>query len=180
MTLSNADYFDYISAHLNLLYFVGQQSTLVPKNMDFEAFVDAELALKASCRDHFLNHIGFLDDYFSAKAGQLSDEEISTLSGFRKAVTGDFFIYKCMANFALFLETKTNKFYAVKALRDPFDRFFGLFPVIVSTTILPYRGMIIYDGFLNSKNISFGSGIKSSLKEAYDEAKRKGHIIKTL
>jgi hypothetical protein len=180
MTLSNDDYFAYLSTHLNFLYFVGQSSNLVPKNMDFRAFLSAESALKANCRDHFLSNMGLLDDYFSQKAGELSENEISILSGFRKAIMSNFIIFRCLSKYAVFIDTKNNKFYAVKALRDHFGLLVDHFPAVVSATILPYKNMIIYDGFLKIKPISFGPNIRYSLNEDYKEAKKNKQIMETL
>tara|TARA_R110002126_G_scaffold36631_1_gene111169 strand:- start:1362 stop:1643 length:282 start_codon:yes stop_codon:yes gene_type:complete len=79
---------------------------------------------------------------------RLTTEEIKILTGFKKKITGDFIIFKCLSNNAIFLDTKENKFYAVKALGDRFDKFFDKFPVLIKTTLLPYKDQIIYDGFI--------------------------------
>jgi hypothetical protein len=180
MTLNNADYLAYIIPHIKLLYFVGQQSNLVPKSMDLEEFAEAGASIKAKCRDFFLSDIGLLDDYFSENSEELSAEEISILSGFKKAVTSDFIILKCLSKYAIFIDIKSGKHYAVKALWDTFDMLVPLFPAIVNATLLPYKNMIIYDGFLKTSGISLGPGKRYNLNEEYKKVKKDKQIIEVL
>jgi len=37
-------------------------------------------------------------------------------------------------------------------------------------TLLPFKGLIVYDGLMSSYNISFGPGIRRSLNENFKEA----------
>jgi hypothetical protein len=46
--------------------------------------------------------------------------------------------------------------------------------------LLPVKGQIVYDGLLNSYNISFGPGIRRSLNESFKEAKERLGIVTTL
>jgi hypothetical protein len=46
--------------------------------------------------------------------------------------------------------------------------------------VLPFKGRIIYDGLLMSRNIIFGSGIRGNLNETYQAAKQAGNIIESL
>ncbi len=94
------------------------------------------------------------------------------MTGFKKSITSDFVIFKCLTNNAIFIDTKDNKFYAVKALGDSFDHFFDRFPVLVQTTLLPFKDKIVYDGFIRQTGIHFGSGMASTMKEDYKLAKK--------
>jgi hypothetical protein len=53
-------------------------------------------------------------------------------------------------------------------------------PVWVEAVLLPFKGRIIYDGLLISRNIMFGSGIRGNLNETYQAAKQAGNIIESL
>ena len=46
--------------------------------------------------------------------------------------------------------------------------------------MLPFKGQIVYDGYVGAFRISFGGGIRGRFKEAYDEAKATYGIISTL
>jgi hypothetical protein len=53
-------------------------------------------------------------------------------------------------------------------------------PVYVKTVLLPFKGKIIYDGFLEGYNILFGQGISGSMSDTYRAAKQQGKIIESL
>lgn len=127
-----------------------------------------------------LDNKKLLDDYISTNFNQLPTEQISILTGFKRTITSDFVIFKCLTNNAIFIDTKDYKFYAVKALGDRFDHFFDRFPVLVKTTLLPFNNQIVYDGFIKPSGVHFGSGIASIMKEDYKLAKRNNQILTTI
>ena len=44
-------------------------------------------------------------------------------------------------------------------------------PVLTQTMLIPFKGVIVYDGLMTSYNISFGPGIRRNLNEDFKEAK---------
>jgi len=142
--------------------------------------MNLDMKIKAECRDKFIENDQLLDNYLALNFDDLTKEHISILTGFKQKITGDFIIYKCLTNHAVFLNAADNKFYAVKALGDRFDEYFDKFPVLIRTTLLPYNGKIIYDGFVKSSGVCFGSGITSTIKDEYMKAKKQNSILTTL
>lgn len=51
---------------------------------------------------------------------------------------------------------------------------------MVETVLLPFKGQIVYDGYIGAYNISFGGGIRSGFKDSYDEAKATYGITRSL
>jgi hypothetical protein len=180
MTLTDKEYKTFLKIHIDLLFFVGQKNKIIDIKMDYNKFVDTDFSVKLKCRDFFLNNENILEDYLTTNFDKLTTNEISVLTGFKKTITSDFIIFKCLTNNAIFIDTKDNKFYAVKALGDGFDHFFDRFPVLVQTTILPFNDQIIYDGFMKSQGIYFGSGMKSTMNEDYKLAKTNKQILTTI
>jgi hypothetical protein len=180
MTLTDIEYKTFLKTHIELLFYVGQKSKIISDRLDFKEFVDTDFSIKLKCRDFFLDNKKILDDYLIANFDKLTTNEISILTGFKKTITSDFVIFKCLTRNAIFIDTKDNRFYAVKALGDGFDHFFDRFPVLVQTTILPFNDHIIYDGFMKSQGIYFGSGMKSTMNEDYKLAKNNNQILTTI
>ena len=180
MTLTDIEYKTFLRTHLDLLFYVGQKSKIIADNMNFKKFLDLDLSIKLKCRDFLLDNKKILDDYIAANIDKLTTGQISILTGFKKTISSDFVIFKCLTNNAIFIDTKDNKFYAVKALGDSFDHFFEHFPVLVKTTLLPFYDQIIYDGFIIPTGIHFGSGMTSTMKEDYKLAKRNNQILTTI
>ena len=71
--------------------------------------------------------------------------------------------------------------YGVVALFDPFEAVVGPYlPRMIKTTLLPFKGRIVYDGLVTGYNVTFGGGIKRRLNEDYKEAKALHGIITSL
>ena len=102
------------------------------------------------------------------------------MHAFKKRITSKFIILKCLTNYAIFIDTKSNDIFAVKSLCDSFNYFFDSFPVIVSTTILPFKDKIIYDGFFEGPVMYVGSNMTKSFLGDYKSAKSHGKIISTI
>ena len=70
----------------------------------------------------------------------------------------------------------------VSGISEDLDEdFWGVdLPVLVTSTLIPFKGVIITDGLNARKNVFFGGGVKSMLKETYLKAKSEGRIRKRL
>jgi len=51
---------------------------------------------------------------------------------------------------------------------------------LVATTLVPFEGRIVHDGFLLTTQVSFGPGIRARYRDAYLRAKERGAIIASL
>ena len=171
MTLTEKEYREFLKIHLKLLFFVGLKKVVIPADLSFDQFLDRDFKTKFKCRETLLENKELLDEYVASNFDQLSNDEVKILYGFKKRITSNFVILKCLTNHAVFIDTNDNKFYAVKALSDPFNKFFNRFPVNVTTTIIPFKDKIIYDGFIQSSEIYLGRNITRSLNEEYKHAK---------
>ena len=180
MILEEQDYHLFVTTHIDLLYYVGHVQKLIPAAMNLKAFYKLPFQRKYQCREELYKNMHLLDSYISEQAERLDSEEIQILQGFKKKIQSDFIILKCLTRYCLFIDCKTNLVYAVKALSDPFDRFFRRFPAYCSTTILPFRNTIIYDGFISTQGVSLGAGLSAGMNEKYKQAKKNNAIITTL
>ena len=177
MILTNAEYKDYLEAHLHFLFFAGLRLKLIPKNTSFETFLDIDLKIKFKCRQAIIEDASLLEDYLKLNNKSLTENQINILNGFKKCISGKFIIYKCLTNYAIFINAVDNKFYAVKALGDSFEDFFSDFPVLVQTTILPFNNKIIYDGFFETPVMYIGSNMTKSFDQMYRKAKKQKKIL---
>lgn len=181
MVLDEQDYHLYVTTHINLLYYVGQVLELIPPAMTLKAFHKLSFQKKYQCREALYKNMRLLDDYTDKQKEQLSTEEIKILQGFKKKIQSDFIILKCLTRHCIFIDCKTNLVYTVKALLDPFKEFFPRFPAYFSTAILPFKNMIIYDGFISTGGqVSLGPGLSADMNEIYKKAKKNHTIITTL
>lgn len=180
MILDEDEYKLFLKTHLSLLYFAGLKGNLVSPNTSFEEFASLSSEKKFKCREYISKNSQLLDDFLQVNSESLNDDEKSIVNNFKKKISSNFIILKCLNKHAIFL--KDDKVYAVKALGDSFYEFFNYFPVTITTTILPFKNKIIYDGFMQSPtiNLHFGSNMRRGFNEQYQQAKKNKTIITSM
>ncbi|MEP6645976.1 MAG: hypothetical protein ABJC12_02715 [Saprospiraceae bacterium] len=168
-----------MSLYLRLMYFAGIRHGVLGPKLRYKDFISGtNMQEKFNCRQKLIENENSIPLYLTHHSHQHSREEINILSGFSLGITDKFIIYKLFSTRAVF--TTKNKFFYVHALGDPFDLLVDEIPCLVKTTILPFLGKIVYDGFLEPFNIEFGPNILHSLRVEWKEAKEKGIVIKKI
>ena len=91
---------------------------------------------------------------------------------------GDFFAVQYLKKHTVFLSTTDSaKAYGILGLTDEIaDILPPALPLLVKAVLLPWKGQIIWDGLFTIYSISFGSGIRGSIRESYRQAKAAGII----
>ena len=179
MTLTDKDYKEFLKTHLDLLFYVGQKKNILAKDTNQAKFLNLSLQIKFECRQALFEDESLIDEYIASNFDYLTTDQIKILIGFKKKIRSNFVIFRCLTNYAIFIDTKDNKFYAVKALGDSFNTFFDNFPVHISTTLIPFKDKIIYDGFIQSSGVFYGRNITETMNEDYKKAKSKKEILKS-
>lgn len=172
MILSATEYNAYLNDHLDLLYFTGKKSNILKAETSLKEFKELPLKKKFECRQLFNENTEILEEFVKQHKRKLSDEQFEILAGFRGRISSDcFIILKCLKKYAIFIDNDNKKVYGVVALSNPFFDFFHDFPVLIKTTILPFHGKIIYDGFLETLAY-LGPNMTREYNEIYLEAKK--------
>lgn len=172
MQLSPADIARFYRVWLALLRSVNAQRPLVAafSSGPDQGSLPAEDAMRL--REQFV-----LDN----PAG-LPPADLALVASWQHRLAGNFFIERSLKQHAIFLsEGAPPHAYGVLGLASPFDELVGPYlPVYVQAVLLPFEGRIIYDSLLRSYAITFGPGIRRSLREAHRDAKKREGIITTL
>jgi hypothetical protein len=180
MILSQNEYFEYLNTHLNLLFFVGHYKGILEDDMEYEEFLETNFKTKAICRETLLKENDELVNKFIEINPEIPEEQLQILEGFRKNIYGQFVLLKCLSKHAIFKNIDNEKFYAVKALSDTFEELIPDYPAIFELNILPFKGQIIYDGFIKGGSMKIGKKIMESLLQEYSEVKKNNQIITSL
>jgi hypothetical protein len=178
MGLSNQEYKRYLNVHLPLLYYCFCKKYKFTNELSFEQFLKKTMDAKFEARNFLIGNISLLDEYLKDNE-QIAGADKEILLGFDNKLSGRFVILKHLKNHSIFMEVKSERFYAVHALSDPFQDMIDSLPVLVEATILPFESKIIYDGFLN-KEIYIGKNIKQNMLNQYKEAKANKLIVTTI
>lgn len=112
---------------------------------------------------------------FLSSADSLTDEEAALLQTWEKRfVKGQFALVKYEPSHAILMrmdENKPCKLYAVKGMTTSIaEAMHRRLPVMLETVLLPFGDKIIYDSFMASHAIEFGSGIGNIFEEEYTKA----------
>lgn len=138
---------------------------------------------KVKGREVLYQHIELLDDFVAENPARLTPDEAHIVQGWRQhLLAGEFYVFRYLKRHTLFIPAKTSQVYAVLGLNDPIEAVLQWrpTPVYVQGVLLPFKGVIIYDGLLVPYNVYFGAGIRGDLNELYQRAKQNGAIVESL
>ncbi|MCX6292009.1 MAG: hypothetical protein NT126_09635 [Bacteroidetes bacterium] len=175
MKLSEEEYFQFIAVHYKLLFFAGIKHEAIKRNSQIASLKDWDFREKYKLRELLNGDPDILDEFIDQHGTDISGSELEIVNGFRHKITQNFIIFRSLKKYAIFIDGKN--IYGVQALWDAFPDLIPEFPAYIRTTILPFKGKIIYDGFLEPYSIHFGKNIRDSLNREYQEAKKSGKII---
>jgi len=183
MLLEPQDVELFFKLHRSLMLFVNQRLKVVPDaiaNADAFAALSPQVRLKV--RDALSANLDLIQSFVDENPAHLSDDELDIMRSWRHFVHGKFYVFRELAKYTVFLSTTSPAIaYGVLALSQPFEELIGPYlPVLTQTVLLPFKGVIVYDGLMSSYNISFGPGIRRSLNESFKEAKARHGIVTSL
>lgn len=124
-----------------------------------------------------------LKRFIAENPTQLSEEDLALVESWQYRLAGNFFVVRDLKNYTVLLTAGTphTRAYGVVGLTDSVAETIILpLPVYIQTVLLPFEDRIIYDSLLTTYNVSFGPGIRSSLQEAYRNAKEREGILTSL
>ncbi|MFM7440539.1 MAG: hypothetical protein ACKO2V_18400, partial [Snowella sp.] len=164
-----------------ILLYVNQKFELFPQINSTKLFLGLNPEQRFSIHSKLYDNIKIIDTFLVDNPDQLTPEQLTIASQFKRFVRGDFFVERFLTKYTIFIDEK-NKVYGVLGLTEPLNEMIdkSYLPLNIYTTLLPFKDKIIYDGLFKSRNILFGSGIKGELKEIYMAAKQCNRIIETL
>ncbi len=177
MNISEQDADLFFDLMWSLQFYVKQQLDLFPQVTTLADYRDLDGELRLEVRNAVWENRKLIASYVQANPDNLSAEQLAIVGGWQNFVQGKFFIERTLKKYAIFI--KDEKVYGVLGLYDPLTEMFPrrALPLYVQAVLLPFKGVIVYDGVLSSYRIMFGGGMKRNLKNTYMKAKRKGEII---
>ncbi len=183
MLLSPEDAGLLFNLHRSLMFFVNQRLQVIPEcpaDPDEYSSLSPESRLKV--HDALLKNLDLIQAFVDQNPAGLARDDLDIVLSWRHLIHGKFLVIRQLKKYAAFLSTaKPCVAYGVVALTQPFEELIGPYlPVMVQTTLLPFKGQIVYDGLMSSFNISFGPGIRRNLNEDFKEAKARHGIVTSL
>ena len=125
--------------------------------------------------------VTIIDEYLFRRT-DMNQAERDLVLTWKQAIHGRFALERHLRGGSIFISLDNNEVYLVKGITSSWQEMFDgqPMPVILTTTLLPFKGTIITDGLINAGNIAVGPGIRRDLKDTYMRAKDLGRIVKSL
>ena len=132
--------------------------------------------------DRLWHNTDTIDEFVEANENKLRPEERALLECWKHPISGQFILERHLAKGSIFIDSRDVKVYLVKGLTDPWSVMFAdrMPPILLDTTLIPFRDCIISDGLTMVQNIYFSTGARNDFKDVYMYAKQNGKIISSL
>jgi hypothetical protein len=182
MQLPKPEADQFFSLFKPLLVYTNQKFKITPAINTPEDIESHSFQETVKVRDKLYQNPQLFDEFVKENASSLSDEDVAIVQSWKGFLKSEFFVFRYLKKYTIFLTQKEPyKAYGVLSLYSPFEDIFGpTLPRLVDTVLLPFKNQIVSDGIFKGANIYFGSGIRSSLKDTYEEAKARFGIITSL
>jgi hypothetical protein len=165
------------------LFFVNQRLRVLERKVASpERYSGLPPETRIKVHEAFLEHTDLIDAFADENPFRFDEADLEIVRSWKHLVSGTFYAFRRLRNYTVFLSTTEPAVaYGVLALFDPFEVVIGPYlSRMVETTLLPFKGRIVYDGLLRGYNVYFGGGIRRSLNESYKKAKARDGIITSL
>ena len=181
MKLNEKDVELFYKLNWHLLLYVNQKYRVI-KGLDSPDFRGEDANKIMKLHKKLFSHPEIIDSFVFENPFNFTDKELEIVKSWKNYVEGEFFIISHLKNYTIFLSSEDEpKAYGVLGLMSEIeDVVRPHLPLLCWTVLLPFKGRIVYCGFINSKNIYFGGGMKRSIKREFQKAKSKFGIITSL
>ncbi|MEK6969764.1 MAG: hypothetical protein AABW48_05025 [Nanoarchaeota archaeon] len=182
MQLTTEDMDLFYKLNWSLLFYVNQKFKVIA-DLKEPNFKKEKLENVANLHEKVHKDSSLIDSFIKENRFKLSSEELEIVKSWKKEVKSKFLVMKHGDYGTIFFEQSNNpKAYAVLSLIDDLeDMIPALYlPVMLETTLLPFKGKIIYNGLFVPYNIHFGKSIRNSFEMSFRESKSKYGILTSL
>ncbi len=138
--------------------------------------------LRLKFRNHWQSNPTIIDDFIAAQK-KFPPADADVVKKWKGIKRQNYVIVRHYQNYSVFASTTNphNRLYGVLALTDDFQEMLpSKDQLIVETSLLPYKGQIIWDGLVCIYSIYFGSNLGRLLTEDCISARKDKEIIMSL
>ena len=170
--------------HPSVMAFANKEGSFVPADPGIDGYLGLSTEEKFEVHQRFFDERDWIvDRYLAENPCGFDEERLAEVASWKEALGGQFFLLRQLKKHAVFLRTEDEApvAYGVLGLMQPCSELLTQpLPALVSTSLLPFRGAIVSDGFLMARPIHFGSGIRANLNKDYKAAREGRGIVTSL
>ena len=153
----------FFDAMDSLLYFVNKRFDVIP-DFDMEVRTALDETKAAIISRTLWENAAIVDDYCDQNPASLTSTDLADVRLWRNAISGVFTVVRYQDGRAILMNDAGV--FSVMGITIDIDDVIGPAPAHVETTLIPYRGRIVYDGFLQAYDAEAGeiSGIQDEFE----------------
>ncbi|PIN88649.1 hypothetical protein COU61_04045 [Candidatus Pacearchaeota archaeon CG10_big_fil_rev_8_21_14_0_10_35_13] len=179
LTENNAQLFHRLMD--SLLFFANKKLNIIKNCNSTSELHDNHVEDTIPIREKVFSGDSLINEYVKNNPDNFPPSELEIVSSWKKSLEGKFFITKYEKDYALLLHSEQQRVYGVKGIGDSFkEKFDGRTDIMIKIRLLHFRDDIIYEGIFFPYSVSFGRGMRSSIKTEMDSAIQKDGIITSL
>jgi len=181
MKLKREDTDLFYRLNWSLLFYVNQKYSVI-KDLKEPILKDENPRKIVELNEILYSNTEHIDSFVLENPFNFDNEELDIIKGWKKHLKGKFLIVAHLKKYSVFMTPdKESIVYGVLGLYDEIEDIVPSFiPSYVNTILLPFKGQIIYNGFIMSYNINIVGNMKRGIQDEYQQAKRKFGIITSL
>ena len=125
--------------------------------------------------------VGLIDEYLNA-VDDMGDSDRDLIRSWKRCVSGRFILERILKKGAILISVNDEKVYQVSGIVSTWDEMFGYarLPLMIQATLIPFEGVIISDGLVQTYNVIIGGNMAGMFKGTYMTAKKNGLILSSL
>ena len=165
-----------------LLIYINQKLEIVPEFEDYFEANDIHPEDAVPIREALWENDALREAFIKENPAKLSEGDLAIVDSWQYRVADSFFVFRYLKKHTVFLNGESPpKAYGVLGLTSSFEEMLGPYvPHYIQAVLLPFGDKIIYDSLFAPYSISFGGGIKSSLKDSYRAVQEREGVITSL
>jgi len=181
MKLNSDDTKLFYKLNWALLFYINQKYPVI-KNLKEPNFKNRPPVDIKNLFERLISHIEIIDSFVDENPFGFTKEELEIIKSWKHFVSSRFLVMAYLRDYTVFwMISDEQEVYGVLGLYDNIrDVIPRSLPQYVDTILLPFRGKIIYCGFINGYNVQIDGNLKRGLEEEYQKIKRKSGIITSL
>lgn len=181
MKLSKEDASLFYKLMWALLFYTNQKYPVI-KELKEPMFKNRPPAEIICLHEKLFSHPELIDSFIDENPFSFVREELEIIKSWKNFMKGNFLIMAYLREYTAFLTIKNvQKVYGVLGLHDKIrDVIPPFLPQYAETILLPFRGRIIYCGYIHTYKVQIGENLRRGIQDEYQKAKRRFGIITSL
>jgi len=161
MRLSEEDVTLFYKLYPALLVYINAEQGILSQISTTDELMSQPVEEKVRVRDQLYENIALIDSFANDNPFGFTSEELEIVRSWKHFIRDRFYLFRHLKKYSIFLSSGSPpKAYGVLSISDRLKDLFPYVPVLVETVLLPFKGQIVYDGYVGAFRISFGGGIR--------------------